>query len=203
MDYTLKKGKNSNYEITLTVSEDELKESRKKALKSFQKEVKHDGFREGKVPLDIVEKKVQPQYLEVATYEQAIHGGTKKMLEDNKETKFIGNIYDLNREEKDGNYIFTYKIDVYPEVEVNDDSWKKLTVEKIDAEPSQEEIDETLQNLSRQYASYDAADEVTEDAVFKVKFKHLDKDGNEVDSGSAFIGKEEFAEFPKVKELFV
>jgi len=57
--------------------------------------MKEPGFRDGHVPLDIVEKKVQPQYLEVAIYEEVIHAGTKVMLEENKEIKFIGNVYDL------------------------------------------------------------------------------------------------------------
>jgi FKBP-type peptidyl-prolyl cis-trans isomerase (trigger factor) len=35
--------------------------------------MKEPGFRPGHVPLDMVEKKVQPQYLEIAQFEEAIH----------------------------------------------------------------------------------------------------------------------------------
>jgi FKBP-type peptidyl-prolyl cis-trans isomerase (trigger factor) len=35
--------------------------------------MKEPGFRPGHVPLDMVEQKVQPQYLEIAQFEEAIH----------------------------------------------------------------------------------------------------------------------------------
>lgn len=203
MEYKLAQWTASNYEITLSVTAEDLAAHKNKALQSFQKEMKEPGFRDGHVPLDIVEKKVQPQYLEVAIYEEVIHAGTKVMLDENKEIKFIGNVYDLNKEEKDGNTIFTFKLDVYPEVTEKDDKWNALSISAIDSKPTEQEINETLDNLRKQYASYDETDTVAQDSVFKVTFKLLDVDGNEVDNGSAFMWKEEFEEFPAIVETFV
>lgn len=203
MKHTLTQGNNSNYEISLTVQAEDLAKHKQKALQQFQKEMAEPGFRKGHVPLDIVEKKIRPEYLEIALYEEVIHAGTKEIINANQEIKFIGNIYDLHRTEKDDASIFTFKLDVYPEVTVKNDKWNKLTISKIDAEPTQEEIDQTLSNLQKQYASYEETDTVADNSVFKISFVHNDKDGTEIDKGTAYLGKEELEEFPKLKTLFI
>ncbi len=203
MEYTLQAWNASNYHITVTLSKDELAWYKSKALTAFQKDIKEPWFRPWHVPLDIVEKKVQPQYLEVAIMEEAIHAWTKKMLDENKDIKFIGNIYDLDKSEKDNIVSFTYKLDIYPEVEEKNDAWQSLRLEAIDASATEQEIDETLTNLSKQYASYETTDEVSPDSVFKVSFIHTDANEKVVDQGSAYIGKEEFIEFPWLDALFL
>lgn len=203
MKYDLQQGTQSNYVITLTVSPEDLAWFKQKALKSFQKEMKEPGFRPGHVPLDMVEKKVQPQYLEIAQFEEAIHAWTKQLLDENQEIKFIGQVYDLNKEDKENETQFTFKLDVYPEVEVKNKKWEKLTMDELENTASDEEITQTMDNLRKQYADYQPADEVTLDTVFKVSFKHFDEAGEQIDKGSAFLWKEEFDEFTAMQSLFV
>jgi trigger factor len=176
MEYTLASGNASNYIITMKLSATDWEEMGQKALLQFQKEVKEPGFRDGHVPLDVVKKKVSPQYLEIATIEEAIHKTTKKLIKEHEDKKFIGTIYELDKNQElkpEDGYEFTFKLDVYPEVHVKNDDWKKATVEVIDATAAPEEIDETIMNLRKQYASYDPAEIVNAASVFKVSFKHL------------------------------
>jgi len=201
MDYKLTKGPQSNYEINLTVTPEEMASNKAKALKGFQKDMDVKGFRKGEVPMDMVEKNVQPAYLQLALYEEAVHQGTMQIVKENEEIKFIGNIYDLGQEEKDGNITFTYKLDIYPEVEAKDTKWEKATVEKIDDQPTDQEVSDTLANLQKQYADYQPADAVTLDTICKVAFKILNESGAEIDSGSLYVGKEEFDEFEVMKSF--
>ena len=203
MDTSLKKGNNSNYEITLVITPEELLSYKGNVLESFQKQVKEPGFRDGHVPLDIVEKKVNPAYIEMWLLEEAVHAGTKQILDDNPDVKFIGNLYDLNREEKDGNTIVTFKLDVYPEIEEKNQNWKKIKMEPVESDATEEEINSTILNLSRQYADYQATEAVSEETIFKVKFDLQDENDEQIDTWSAFLGKEELEEFPWVKETFV
>jgi len=202
MDYKLTKGPQSNYEINLTVTPEEMASNKAKALKGFQKDMDVKGFRKWEVPIDMVEKNVQPAYLQLALYEEAVHQGTMQIVKENEEIKFIGNIYDLGQEEKDGNITFTYKLDIYPEVEAKDQKWEKATVEKIDDQPTDQEVNDTLANLQKQYADYQPADAVTVDTICKVAFQILDESGSEIDSGSLYVGKEEFDEF-EIMNTFV
>ena len=203
MEYKLTKGAQSNYEIALTVSPDEMAANKEKSLKQFQKDMDIKGFRKGEVPLDMVEQNVQPAYLQLALYEEAVHQGTMQVVKENEEIKFIGNIYDLGQEEKDGNITFSYKLDIYPEVTENNDAWKKASVEKIDDQPTDQEVDDTLANLQKQYADYQPADTTTIETICKASFVILDESGSEIDKGSLYIGKEEFDEFDIMKTHFV
>ena len=163
----------------------------------------YKGFRKGEVPLDMVEKNVQPAYVQLALYEEAMHQGTIQIVKEHEDIKFIGNIYDLQQEEKDGAMIFTYKLDIYPDVETKNTAWEKASIEALDSKATDEEIEETLTNLQKQYADYQPHDIVQEDTICKVTFQILDTSGAEIDKGSLFIGKEEFDEFAIMKQHFV
>lgn len=203
MKYTLTKWTQSNYEIKLVVEAEDMAKNKEKVLKNFQKDMKVQGFRPGQVPLDMVEKNVQPAYVQLALFEEAVHQGTLQVVKENETIKFIGNIYDLQQEEKEWTFTFTYKLDTYPEWEISDKKWEKESIEKVDDEPTEEDIDNTLKNLQKQYADYQDADVVADGTIFKVKFVLKDADGKDVDTGSAYIGQEEFDEFPSVKSMFM
>lgn len=202
MQYTLTKGNSSNYEITLTVPTQDMVTYKERALQQFQKEMKEPGFRQGHVPLDLVEKKINPAYLEMGMLEEVVHTGTKKLIDENTSIKFIWSIYDLQRNEKDESTIITFKLDVYPEVTIKNDSRKKKKLDQLASTATEQEVDETITNLRRQYADYKEAATIEEGHVFKVKFHVLDKAWAHIDHGSAFLGKEETDEFPILKERF-
>jgi len=151
----------------------------------------------------MVEKNVQPAYLQLALYEEAVHQGTMQVVKENEEIKFIGNIYDLQQEDKDGTITFIYKLDIYPEVETKDDTWKKTKIEAIDDAPTKDEIADTLANLQKQYADYQPHDTVESDTICKVAFQILNESGTEIDKGSLYIGKEEFEEFEIMRDTFI
>ncbi|MDP4011506.1 MAG: trigger factor [Candidatus Roizmanbacteria bacterium] len=204
MEYTLQPGKQGNYQVTVTLVPDELTTYKAKALENFQKEMKVEGFRPGHAPLQMVEQKVAPEYLNVALYEEALHDATARMLEEHKDKKFIGTIYNLNIDDKKADAVtITFLIDVYPEVKETSDKWKKTKVSPVDATASKEEIEDTLQNLRKQYADYQPATEVGSDSVFKVSMGFLDKEGQEVHTGKLYLGKEDIDEFPILKEYFM
>jgi len=203
MRYTLTKGTHCNYEITLIVPETDMPGYKASVLKNFQKDINVPGFRKGHVPLDMVEQKVSPEYITIGIFEEIVHQGTKQLLDEHKDIKFIGSIYDLNREEKENETHITFKLDIFPEVSVKNDNRKTNKLPAISTEPTDEEVAQTLLNLQKQYATYDPTDNIGENSIFKIKFSFLDKDGVEVDKGTAYLGQEDFEEFPYTKELFI
>ena len=202
MKYTLTKGNQSNYEIKLTVTPEEMAANKTKVLKGFQKDMDLKGFRKGEVPLEMVEKNIQATYLQLGLFEEAVHQGTMQIVKENEEVKFIGNIYDLGQEEKEGTITFSYKLDVYPEVNESNQDWKKVNIEAIDTKPSDEELEETLVNLQKQYADYQPTEEVGDDTVSKVSFSIVNEKGDEMDKGSLYLWNEEYTEFASLKANF-
>lgn len=204
MKYELKKWNKSNYEITLHVDAKNTDSYKEKVLRGFQKEVDVPGFRKGHVPLSMVESQVRPEYIKIGIYEEMIHEGINLIIKEKgeSEVRFIWNIYDLNQEEKKDTLTITFKIDSYPEVEVKNQNWKKVSVKKIDDKVSAKEIEETMTNLRRQQATYKDTDVVARDVVIKARMKFLDKKGTELDAGSVFIGNEEFDEHAILKTIF-
>lgn len=202
MQHTLTKGNQSNYQITVTITKEQLGDYKAKALKTLQKDVKEAGFRPGYVPLDLVEKKIKPDYLEMAIYEEILHDGTTHVLKSNEQIKFIGTIYDLNKDEKDDLISFTFKLDEYPAVDVKNDNRKKLTVATVDAEPTPAEVEDTLLNLKKQYANYTPAESITTETLFKGSIVYTNAEGIQVDKKSIFVGKEEMAEHKDLAKRF-
>lgn len=139
----------------------------------------------------------------MAMYEEVINKVLQKVVKENDKTQFIGQPYDLQDSKDEKEWTITFKLDVYPEVEVKDNKWESIHVHAIDADVTAEEEANAFNNLRRQYADYQDADTIDEDSVAKIKFVMKDKDGNEIDKGSAFLGKEEFDEFAFVKKEFV
>lgn len=194
MKNTLVKGIGASYVITVELSQHDQDTLHQKTLQSLQWEVKVQGFRPGHVPLHMVEKQIQPEYLKMAFMEESINASIKDIIKNHEDKKFIGQPYDLSDEKKGDLLILTYKLDTYPEVEVKNDSWKKLAVSPVDTSVTPEEIDQALTNLTKQYADYADAQVVGEKTLVKAKYFMSDKDGNELHKWTAFFGEEEFKE---------
>ncbi len=202
MKYDLIKGQGS-YEVKIVVDAKTQEEMKEWALKLAQKDFAFAGFRKGHVPLNIVETNIKPEYMQMVMYEEVLNKALQQVVAENDKIQFIGQPYDLQDNKEESGWAITFKLDVYPEVEVKDKKWETLSINPIESIPTAQEEANALNNLARQYADYQDTDIVTEDSVAKLKFVMKDKDGKELDKGSSFVGKEEFDEFPLVKKEFI
>ena len=203
MQYKLVKGNQSNYEVVLELDEKDIQNYKTKILKDFQKELQLPWFRKWHVPLELVEKHIRPEYINAGIYEYAINEGLKKIMEENPNLKFIWNVYDLNEKEEKGKKIITFKIDVYPEVEILNENWKAIKTEKISTEPTDEEVQQVLKNLQSQYAEYKDREDITENSVIKAKLQFKNKKGEVVEEGTVFLWPEDFKENPELAKQLI
>lgn len=202
MQYTLTKWNSSNYEINLVVDEQTTLKLRDKVLKHFQKDMDLQWFRKWHVPLDIVMKNISPEYLMMWIYEEAIHEWLNQILKENETIQFIWNIYDLNYENKEKDMILKFKLDIFPEVIEKNKNWESEKLNPINDEPSNEEIESTINNLKKQYAEYVDAPEIMINTVSKIRFEFKDKDNNTIDKWSTMLWPEDYQEFAILKTLF-
>lgn len=169
-------------------------------LKEFQKDYEAPGFRKGAAPLDMVEKNVKPEYIDMGAYEKLINIGLQELLKEQPELKLIGEPYDFKQEKKDETTIIDLKLDIFPEVEVINNDREKESVTPIDNTATAEEVEGTLMNIKKQYADYKDADTIQLDTISKITLEYLDKEGKVLHTGHTYVGEQEFAEddfFPK------
>ena len=138
------------HEIEVKIEKEEWTKAIDKSFEKAQKNVKVDGFRKGKVPRNIFEKKFGKESL----YEEAINivlpNAYDKVFKENKDLiPIIQPSIDI-KEINEENVIFIFKITTKPEVKIK--KYTNLGVKKEKAKVTKEEIDSELGKLVEQYA---------------------------------------------------
>lgn len=137
------------HEIEAKIEGKEWKEAVDKAFEEEVKNAKVDGFRKGKVPRAVYEKK----YGKVSLFYSAINGsiGTlySKVLKDNKLEPIMDPKIDIV-EVDDDKVVIKFTITTKPEIKIK--KYKGLGVKKETVKVTKEEIDTEVDNLRNRYA---------------------------------------------------
>ena len=165
-------------ELTISIGAEELKAAEQVALTKLAKEVKIEGFRKGKAPLEMVASQVDPNLLNQETLENAL---SKSVAEAFLKEK----VQAINRPEVDvkkfipGTELeFTATTEIMPKVELGD--YKKLGVKKEAVKVSKKEVKETIDRILKNFAE-------------KKKVEREAKNGDEVIID--FLGKKDGVAF--------
>ena len=165
-------------ELTISLGAEELKAAEQVALTKLAKEVKIEGFRKGKAPLEMVAAQVDPILLNQETLENAL---SKSVAEAFLKVK----VQAINRPEVDvkkfipGTELeFTATTEIMPKVELGD--YKKLGVKKEATKVSKKEVKETIDRILKNFAE-------------KKKVEREAKNGDEVIID--FLGKKDGVAF--------
>ena len=165
-------------ELTISLGAEELKAAEQVALTKLAKEVKIEGFRKGKAPLEMVAAQVDPNLLNQETLENAL---SKSVAEAFLKEK----VQAINRPEVDvkkfipGTELeFTATTEIMPKVELGD--YKKLDVKKEAVKVSKKEVKETINRILKNFAE-------------KKKVEREAKNGDEVIID--FLGKKDGVAF--------
>ena len=165
-------------ELTISLGVEELKAAEQVALTKLAKEVKIEGFRKGKAPLEMVASQVDPNLLNQETLENAL---SKSVAEAFLKEK----VQAINRPEVDvkkfipGTELeFTATTEIMPKVELGD--YKKLGVKKEAVKVSKKEVKETIDRILKNFAE-------------KKKVEREAKNGDEVIID--FLGKKDGVAF--------
>ena len=200
MEKKLIKLENSSYEIEVIFTDSEKQKAKEAIVRHFGKDVKIPGFRDGHAPINLIEEKLNPEYIEMWIYEELINKWLQEVLKENQEIKFIGEPYDLNKNEKENKV--SVKLDVYPEIQVLDDKRKSHKMWKIETKATEQEVEDSLINLKKNYADYQDTDKIQKDTVSKISLDFLDKDWTSLETWTLFVWEQEFNE-SKFYDIFV
>ena len=165
-------------ELTISLGVEELKAAEQVALTKLAKEVKIEGFRKGKAPLEMVAAQVDQNVLDQEVIENALSKAVAEAFLKEK-------IQAINRPEVDvkkfvpGTELeFTATSEIMPKVELGD--YKNLKVKKEKVSVSQKEVNETIDQILKNFAE-------------KKEVKRAAKEGDEVVID--FVGKKDGVAF--------
>lgn len=151
MQVSKKNLSDTKVQLTISAEADELRKAKDDALAALSTNVKVQGFREGKAPLNLVEKQLgaealQTEFLEHAINHLYIQGATKHELRpiaqpQVKITKFVP--YDTLE--------FEAEVEVLGEVKLPD--YTKLKIAKKEVKVTEKDVDEVIEQLRKREAA--------------------------------------------------
>ncbi|EMR12701.1 trigger factor [Methylophaga lonarensis MPL] len=177
MQVTVENVSELNRRMTVTVEDVNIEQATQERLKAIRPSIKMAGFRPGKVPLSMVARthgSAARREIIDAVVQQNIR---EAFTQENVNPASPPNIVEMK--EDGGNFIFSMEYEVFPEL----DSVKLdgITVEKVTAEVTDEDVDKMLETLREQRMSWEP-----------LKRAAKEEDGVTID----FVGSIDGVEFP-------
>ncbi|MDD5888665.1 MAG: trigger factor [bacterium] len=136
------------HEVVIKIEGKEWIDAIDKAFIKKQKTVKVDGFRPGKVPRDVYEKRFGKESLFIDAADAVLQAAYVKAMEDSKLIPVVQPSVDLKSLAEDG-VEFKFTIITKPEVKVN--KYKGLNIQPETVEVTAEEIEHELGHLLEKY----------------------------------------------------
>lgn len=176
---------NSAVKLTVTVAKDTVNEEYQALLKKYSKGAHIKGFRKGKAPASVLEKKFGEAIRGEASM-NIMENSLKEAYEDIEKKPLPYSVPELQEEsdtdldlEKDFTYVVKY--DTYPEFEVGE--YKGLEIEVPACSVLKKDVDKELETLREQNAIVvdKAEGKVADGDIVNLNYIELDGEGSEVE----------------------
>ncbi|HFE2709139.1 TPA: trigger factor [Klebsiella pneumoniae] len=173
--------------VTITIAADSIENAVKSELVNVAKKVRIDGFRKGKVPMNIVAQRygasVRQDVLGDLMSRHFVDAIIKEKINPAGAPNYVPGEYKLGEYKLGEDFTYAVEFEVYPEVELQ--GLDAIEVEKPVVEVTDADVDTMLETLRKQQATWkekegavDAEDRVTIDFTGSV-------DGEEFEGGKA------------------
>ena len=150
MKTKLKKLSDSRVSITVTLDAADLKPAREKALAKLAKEIKVEGFRQGKVPVEVAKKFIPENDLNAETIDLAVRTTVIEAFKKEEKSPLVLPSVNVTKYVPGEMAEITAEADIIPEIKLGD--YKKLGLKKPEVKVSAKEINDVLNNLAESFA---------------------------------------------------
>ena len=144
MKVTTKKISDTSVELKVVLDANDLKEAEKKAVERLIKDVKVEGFRKGKAPLDIAKNRINPNDLSSVALDIAVRTSVPKAFDESETSPLMIPNVEVMKFVPGETVEYTAKADILPEIKLGD--YKKLGVKKAEAKVTEKEVTEMAKN---------------------------------------------------------
>lgn len=179
MKTAVKKLSDSRVEITVTLDAKDLAPIKDKALEKLAKDIHVEGFRKGKVPVDVAKKFIPENDLNAETVDTAVRTTIVEAFAKNEKSPLVLPSVNVTKYVPDEVVEYTATADIIPEVKLGD--YKNLGVKKPETKVTKKSVDEVLDNIATSFAE-------------KKTVKRAAAEGDEVIID--FVGKKDGEAFP-------
>lgn len=183
MKTKFKKISDSRVEITVTLDKEDLKQAKQKATERLAKEVKVEGFRKGKVPVEVAKRFIPENDLNAETIDFAVRSTIIEAFKKEEKSPLVLPSVNVTKYVPDEMAEYTATADIVPEIKLG--NYKKLGVKKEEAKVSTKEVNEVLDNIASSFAEKKAvkrAAKLSDEVI--IDFTGM-KDGEAFKGGSA------------------
>ncbi|MFO8064688.1 MAG: trigger factor, partial [Spirochaetia bacterium] len=177
---------NSAVRLTVTVAKDTLRGEYDKLLKEYAKKAQIKGFRKGKVPPEILERKFGDS-IKAEAGEKVLQDSLREAIEEIDEQPLPYAQPELDSEldfelDKDFTYSVTY--DVFPEIELGE--YKGLEIEAPEVEITEEDEQRELSAIQEQNAIVIDKEEgaVEQDDIVTIDYAEVDENDETIEGTS-------------------
>ena len=137
--------------MRVEVPANDIAVSEDKRLKKLSKKIKMDGFRKGKVPMQIIKERYGPQVRQEVLSDVIQSSLIDALAQEKLNPAGMPTIEDTQFEQGKP-LTYTAVFEVYPEVELK--AFNKIKVEKLVAEVTDADVEKTLQVIREQYKNW-------------------------------------------------
>ena len=149
MNTSIKRLENAITEVKLSFNQEEWNGAKEAAVDKLAKNVKVDGFRQGKAPKQLVRSKISQASIQQEAIDALLSENYGKALMDNQLAPIAQPSVNIEQMDDEGITV-VINVPVLPEVELG--QYKDLEVAKGTVEVSDEEIQNALKNYQEQFA---------------------------------------------------
>lgn len=168
--------------ITISIPADTIESEVKKQISRQARTARMDGFRPGKVPLSLVEKRFGPGIRQDVVMEQMQRHYIEALVQE-KINPTDAPRFEAKTDEEGKDFEFVAIVEVYPEIELKGLETVKVT--KPSAEVTDADLDKMLETLRKQHAGWKAVKRGAKDGD-RVVMNFVGRvDGEEFEGGKA------------------
>ena len=181
MQVSVESGEGLERRMTVALPADQIEEAVTKRLKQIGRTARMDGFRPGKVPIGVLRRKYGGQVLQ-EVYGDMIESSYREAVQQEKLNPAGLPKIEPNKSDEEGVFSYIATLEVMPEIEL---AQLDGTIKRPVAEVMDQDIDEMIQKLRKQRASWNAVERAAQQGdQLKINFKGM-IDGEVFQGGSA------------------
>ena len=206
MRITQSKTKNLIATLTVEVLEQDYREKVDKILKNYRKTAEMPGFRKGKTPMSIINKKYKTD-VTIEEVNKILQDEMYKYITDNK-VQVLGSPMPKKSEnkidwEKQNDFTFEFEIGLSPDFDVKISKKDKLTYYNIKAD--EKLLEQYCNDIAKRYGIMENIEVSEEGDLVFCNIKQVDVDGNVMENGiknEATVSMD-FVADKKIKKQFI
>jgi trigger factor len=187
--------------LTVEVPEDEFRKDLDRAYRSIANQVKIPGFRKGKVPKRIIDAQIGRDVVIEQFLEDSIPLYYRQALQEHDLAPIADPELDVDLEKvlEGSPLTFTATVEVRPRLELTEDDYRELKVDRPAVVVSDEDIDEWIDRLRERFAELEPVQRPIQDGDFATVDLRATVHGEEVPEATRsdylyFVGSGEFGE---------